>query len=92
MGRLLPHRGVRDSHTTWTTFWGADHVYNYRIFDRYNRAVASLAVLADDDPDWRPTEFRSRLFGCDTGIGFPSVKLLDFAAHEVVLEANTGKQ
>src|SRR5437868_1264899 len=30
------------------------YVYNYRIFDRYNRAVASLAVLADDDADWRP--------------------------------------
>lgn len=29
-------------------------VYNYRIFDRYDRPVASLAVLADDDPGWRP--------------------------------------
>jgi hypothetical protein len=35
------------------------YVYNYRVFDRYNRAVASLAVLADDDPDWRPGEDRS---------------------------------
>jgi hypothetical protein len=26
------------------------YVCNYRIFDRYNRAVASLAVLADDVP------------------------------------------
>src|SRR2546421_12207485 len=31
------------------------YVYNYRVFDRYNRAVASLAVLADD-PAWRPHE------------------------------------
>ena len=44
------------------------YVYNYRIFDRYNKAVASLAVLADDDPAWRPTEFRQSLFGCETGI------------------------
>src|SRR5207248_3994651 len=28
------------------------YVYNYRVFDRYNRPVASLAVLADGDPDW----------------------------------------
>ena len=64
------------------------YVYNYRIFDRYNRPVASLAVLADDDPDWRPTEFRSGLFGCEAGVRFPVVKLLDFAPHEAVLEAS----
>ncbi|HKB37553.1 MAG TPA: integrase core domain-containing protein [Gemmataceae bacterium] len=26
MVRLLPLRGLRDSHTTWTSFWGADHL------------------------------------------------------------------
>jgi hypothetical protein len=41
--------------------------------------VASLAVLADDDPNWRPTEFRNTLFGCEAGLHFPAVKLLDFA-------------
>jgi hypothetical protein len=65
------------------------YVYNYRVHDRYNRPVASLAVLADDDPDWRPTEYRSNLFGCEAGIRFPPVKLLDFAAHTAVLEAST---
>jgi hypothetical protein len=64
------------------------YVYNYRVFDRYNRAVASLAVLADDDPDWRPTDFHNHLFGCEAGIRFPAVKLLDFAAHEAMLEAS----
>lgn len=64
------------------------YVYNYRIFDRYNRPVASLAVLADDEPDWRPTDFHSDLFGCEAGIRFPSVKLLDFVAHEAMLEAS----
>src|SRR5207249_9444624 len=65
------------------------YVYNYRIFDRYNRRVASLAVLADDDLNWRPEEFRQSLFGCDVGIRFPAAKLLDFAAHEAMLEAST---
>jgi hypothetical protein len=64
------------------------YVYNYRVFDRYNRPVASLAVLADDDPDWRPTDFRNSLFGCETGIRFPVVKLLDFAAHEAMMEGS----
>ncbi len=63
-------------------------VYNYRVYDRYNRPVASLAVLADDDDGWRPTEFRSSVFGCETGIRFPVVKLLDFAAQEATLEAS----
>jgi hypothetical protein len=64
------------------------YVYNYRVFDRYNRPVASLAVLADDEPNWRPSEFRNSLFGCEAGIRFPAVKLLDFAAHETMLEAS----
>jgi hypothetical protein len=64
------------------------YVYNYRVFDRYNRPVASLAVLADDDPHWRPDEYRQSLFGCETGIRFRPVKLLDFAAHEAMLEAS----
>jgi hypothetical protein len=50
--------------------------------------VASLAVLADDDPNWRPSEFRQELFGCETAIRFPTTKLLDFAANEAELEAS----
>jgi hypothetical protein len=65
------------------------YVYNYRVFDRYNKPVASLAVLADDEPDWRPREFQRSLFGCEIGIRFPTVKLLDFAADEAALEAST---
>jgi hypothetical protein len=65
------------------------YVYNYRVFDRYNRPVASLAVLADDDADWRPAAFSNDLFGCAAGIRFPAAKLLDFAAHEAMLEASS---
>jgi hypothetical protein len=64
------------------------YVYNYRVFDRFNRPVASLAVLADDDPAWRPTDFRSSLFGCEAGLRFPVVKLLDLAADEAMLVAS----
>jgi hypothetical protein len=55
------------------------YIYNYRLFDRYERTVASLAVLADDDPGWRPAGFWSSLWGCRAGIDFPVVKLLDYA-------------
>ena len=30
-------------------------VYNYRIYDRYDRSVASLAVLADEHEHWKST-------------------------------------
>ena len=32
-------------------------VYNCRIFDRYDRPVASLALLADQRSNWRPDSF-----------------------------------
>jgi len=39
-------------------------VYNYRLRDRYDRPVASLAVLGDENPSWQPNTFRSHLWGC----------------------------
>jgi hypothetical protein len=64
------------------------YVYNYRIFDRYNREVVSLAVLADDEPNWRPSQFRSERWGCERLLTFPSVKLLDLARDEASLESS----
>ena len=63
-------------------------VYHYRIFDRYNQRVISLAVLADERPDWRPNHFGYDLVGCRLEFTFPAVKLLDFAAHREMLEAS----
>src|SRR3954451_6449359 len=33
------------------------YCYNYRIFDVYRRVVTTLAILADNDPVWRPTHY-----------------------------------
>jgi hypothetical protein len=54
-------------------------VYNYRIYDRYRRPVASLAVLADSSVTWKPESFGYKLFGCEVGIHFPIVKLNDYS-------------
>ena len=54
------------------------YVYNYRIFDLYDRRVASLAILADDRPNWKPDHFSYELLGCKAGIWYPTVKLLDY--------------
>ncbi len=63
-------------------------VYHYRIFDRYNRQVVTLAVLADDHPNWRPDRFAYHEWGCRLDFQFPMVKLLDFLGREAVLEAS----
>ncbi|HRP77462.1 MAG TPA: DUF4351 domain-containing protein [Rhodocyclaceae bacterium] len=63
-------------------------VYNYRIFDTYDRPVASLAVLADDDPAWRPDRFGYERLGCRHSLQFPVAKLVDHAADEVALLTN----
>jgi len=53
-------------------------VYNYRIFDCYNRSVASLAILSDENLNWRPNQFSYSLWNCKVGIEFPAIKLLDY--------------
>lgn len=64
------------------------HVYNYRIFERYNREVVSLAVLADEDPDWRPNHFGYGRWGARTMTEFLVFKLRDYAAHAPALEVH----
>jgi hypothetical protein len=61
-------------------------VYNYRIYDRYHRPVASMAVLADDAPSWKPQEFSYEVLDCQMGIRFPIAKLLDYANRADALE------
>lgn len=53
-------------------------IYNYRLYDRYRRPVATLAVLTDADPRWRPQEFSYSVLGSQTSIQFATVKILDY--------------
>ncbi len=60
-------------------------VYNYRLYDRYRMPVASLALLADDRLNWRPTSFGYEVLDCHMGIRFPVAKLLDWLGSEAKL-------
>jgi hypothetical protein len=60
-------------------------VYNYRIYDRYRQPVVSLAVLCDDQASWRPDRFGYNIWGCEMGLRFPAVKLLDYQAQAAAL-------
>ncbi len=65
------------------------YTYNHRIFDRYDRQVASLAVLSDEQADWKPTQFGYELLGCEVNFKFPVVKLLDYQQNWQELEESS---
>ncbi len=62
--------------------------YNHRLYDRYNRQVASLAVLGDESKTWRPSHFGYDLWGCHVSFNFPVVKLLDYRDRWQELESS----
>ncbi|MGA9383303.1 MAG: cytosolic protein [Phormidium sp.] len=62
--------------------------YHYRIYDRYKRSVASLAVLGDERSNWRPNQFSYQLFRCEIRFQFPVVKLLDYQQQWSTLETS----
>ena len=53
-------------------------VYNYRIFDKYDRPIASMAVLADEYVNWKPTSYGFEVLGCEHTLKFPVAKLADY--------------
>jgi len=61
-----------------TNFSERMFVYHYRIYDRYKRSVASIAILGDERDSWRPNQFGYELWGSEVRFRFPVVKLLDY--------------
>src|SRR5437773_10926166 len=62
----------RDSHLP-------ERVFDYHgpIRHRYGKKVLTLVILADEDPNWRPSYFEEEILGCRVRIDFPVCKLLD---------------
>ena len=52
-------------------------VYHYRLFDRDEQPIVSLAVLADPSPGWRPESYTHEIGGCRLQLSFPVAKLKD---------------
>ena len=74
-------QGYHDSQFTARMF-----VYNRRISEKYNKEVVSLAILCDDNPNYRPNEYNESRWGCDLKFSFPVVKLLDYGKNWEILE------
>ncbi|MCL1465814.1 transposase [Argonema galeatum] len=65
------------------------YIYNYRLFDRHQQRVISLAVLADERENWRPDRYGYELAGCRVSLEFPIAKLLDYETQWETLEQTT---
>jgi hypothetical protein len=62
------------------------YVYNYRLSDKYNMPIVSLAILGDERSSWRPNQHQSELWGCLVDFRFPIAKLLDYGENWQALE------
>ena len=60
--------------------------YHARLYDRFRRQIASLAILGDDRASWRPARFGYTLWGSRIELRFPTVRLLDYDL--AILEAS----
>jgi hypothetical protein len=81
---VLAHIEVQSSEQS--NFAQRMHVYNYRLSDRYNIPIASLAVLGDERTSWRPNHYQTELWGCSVTFQFPIIKLLDYGQNWQALE------
>ena len=83
---VLVHVEIQAGHET--DFTERMFIYYYRLFDRYRLPLASLVVLADDRPQWRPDRYERQLWGCELNLTFPVVKLLDYQGRLAELETD----
>jgi hypothetical protein len=64
--------------------------YYYRLYDRYDKPIISLAILTDDNASWRPRSYRQEVVGMEVlTFHFLSTKLLDYRNKIEELEQTT---
>lgn len=59
--------------------------YNFRIFDRFDQPATSLAILCDQNREWRPSNYSYNYPNTRLNFEFGSIKLLDYESrfHEL---------
>ena len=84
--RLLIHIEVQSQFDP--TFARRMFVYYYRLADRFDDPVISVAVLADDRKNWRPSAYEESVLGHEVSMRFPMVKLYDYRERRAALAAD----
>jgi len=54
--------------------------YFYRIYDRYHQDVASMAVLADKNKNWRPKQYYRSVWKSEICRTYEVIKLIDYGS------------
>lgn len=62
--------------------------YYYRLLDRYDVGVATLALLTDKQKSWRPGQYRKSFQGTQLLFRFPVFKLSDYQVQGIELHPN----
>jgi len=65
-------------------------VYRYRLRDLHQKPIASLAVLIDNNAQWRPTFYKEECWGTSLEIRFAIIKFIDYKTRvqELTLSTN----
>jgi hypothetical protein len=64
------------------------YFYNTRISDHYGKPVVSLVILADNSPNWKPTEYRQEIWGCEIVLKFLVSKIREYPLEELETSNN----
>ncbi len=64
------------------------YVYNYRIYDRFEAAIVALAILTDENPDYRPSCYEVQTWNTKIRYEFQTYKLLEHDISEFELSNN----
>jgi hypothetical protein len=52
--------------------------YNYRSFDKFNRPIAAIAILTDDQENYRPSFYQQKTCRTTMRYDFDTYKILDY--------------
>lgn len=64
------------------------YIYNYRLSDQHGRPIVSIAILADNNPNWHPRSYQRSFWQNTLYFEFATFKLLDYADKEEWLKSN----
>lgn len=81
---VLAHVEVQSQHET--EFAKRVYIYNHRLFDRFDRQVASFAILGDEGKAWKPSHYTYELWGTTVDFRFSVVKLQEYTSDWTTLE------
>jgi hypothetical protein len=64
------------------------YIYNYRSYDRFKQEIVALAILTDDNPNFRPNCYERKTWNTTIRYDFQMCKLLDYDVESLAKSNN----